>query len=341
MNLFIWKIYVENLLNPRKNRVVGDLARVGYIPDVAIWKAELVDLPRTHIEGRDFKGENVDLMTIGDSCSNGGGGGKNPYYQDYIASKNNVTVLNISPYKDENMLNTLVILCNSGWFDKYRVKNILIESIERGCITQFSEKIDFNKYDSLQNVENYLEHYKWKNTPPDLNFINTGNFKFVLFNLFFNRPEKLKNGTVTPSGIVLRVLSEDLFSGIEGNKFLCYIMDIQHISLCNEQSIAKLNYNLNVMAAMLRTKGIKLYFMPLVDKYDLYADYIIDNQYPKSHFFEMLTKVKKEYRCIDTKGLLSELLKDNQKDVFWQDDSHCTFAAWKKIFDNSTIHLTD
>jgi hypothetical protein len=332
-NFFIWKIYVEELLIYGNNRAVGDLSRVGYIRDVAVWRVIFVDLPRMHIEAREFKGENIDLLTIGDSFSNGGGGGKNPYYQDYIASKHNVTVLNMR-YKKENPLNTLVILFNSGWLDKYKVKNILIELAERDCILQFAGKIDFNKYDSLENVENSLKHYKRKYGPPGLNFINTGNFKFIIFNLFFNRPGKLKSGTVTPSGIVLRELSKDLFTNKNGKKFLCLIWDIHNISYVNGESIAKLNYNLNFMAAMLRTKGIKLYFMPMVDKYDLYTNYIINNQYPKSHFFDELRKVKKDYQYIDTKGLLSELLKDNQKDVFWQDDSHCTFVAWKNIFDN-------
>jgi hypothetical protein len=333
-NLFVWKIYVENLLNPRENQVVGDLARVGYVLDVAIWKGRLVDLPRTHIEACDFKGEDVDLLTIGDSFSNGGGGGKNSYYQDYISSKNNITVLNLCRYKKENTLNTLIILLNSGWFDKYRVKNVLIETAERFCIPEFTGIIDFDKSDSLENIENYLKHYKWENKPPDLNFINTGNFKFLLFNIFFNRAGKLKNGTVTPSGIVLRELSKDYFNSTKGKKFLCYIMDIQHISLCNDQSIVKLNNNLNIISGILRSKGIKLYFMPMVDKYNYYADYIVNNHYPKSHLFEKLRNVKKEYQYIDTKGLLSGLLKDNHKDVFWQDDSHCTFVAWKKIFDS-------
>ena len=91
----IWHLYTKQLFQNNDNTHVGDLGRMSYHNDSLIFKENRVNLPKKHI---DFtKIEKVDVITIGDSFSNGGAGGLNPFYQDYIASFYNFKVLNLEP----------------------------------------------------------------------------------------------------------------------------------------------------------------------------------------------------------------------------------------------------
>ena len=93
-----------------------------------------------------------------------------------------------------------------------------------------------------------------------------------------------------------------------------------------------MNDNLNLLSKKFKEKGIIFYFMPAVDKYDLYSKYIIDNNYPESTFFEKLRPLKKDYRFIDTKTILLKELQKGEKDVFYSDDTHWSYKASEAIF---------
>ena len=95
---------------------------------------------------------------------------------------------------------------------------------------------------------------------------------------------------------------------------------------------AKINSNLNQLALLLQQRGIKLYFMPVVDKYELYADYILGNRYGRSDFFEQMRTQNKKYSFIDTKYLLGDLLRNGVKDVYYVDDTHWSWKASNAIF---------
>ena len=83
----------------------------------------------------------------------------------------------------------------------------------------------------------------------------------------------------------------------------------------------------------MRAKGISLYFMPCVDKYTLYNDYIPDNPYPRSILFEVLRELPRNYELIDSKKILREALANGEKDVFYSDDTHWSRKASKRIFE--------
>lgn len=333
VNFILWKLYTQTLLNPPGDFMVGDLARTGYVLDVAKLRKEIITLPKRYIDGPEFKGEKVDILTLGDSFSIGSGNGENPYYQDYMASKNNIKVLNVYKYKNNNLLTTLCILMNSGWLEKYKIKRILLECAERFCINEFGGEIDIGKNDSIENIQQFLNKYKRINRLPNISFINTGNYKYLIFNLLYNRSNNL-SGSVTFSGIVIRQLNEELFSGNNGTKFLCLIHEITSTKSCTDDSVNKMNDNINLIANLLKKKEVKLFFMPVVGKYNLYSDKIINNNYPNSCFFEILRQADKDYIFIDTKEILKEAVSKGEKDIFWQDDSHWTFNAIKIVFNN-------
>ena len=62
--------------------------------------------------------------------------------------------------------------------------------------------------------------------------------------------------------------------------------------------------------------------MPCVDKYNLYSDYVVNNPYPRSIFFEKLRMLPKKYFFIDTKAILAAKLCKGEKDVFYADETH-------------------
>jgi hypothetical protein len=88
------------------------------------------------------------------------------------------------------------------------------------------------------------------------------------------------------------------------------------------------------LARILKIKKINLYFMPVVDKYNLYSKFIKNNHHKNSNFFELLRQEKKDYIFIDTKSILIQ--KVTKKDIFWADDTHWNTKAIKSIFSNLT-----
>jgi hypothetical protein len=63
--------------------------------------------------------KSIDVMRIGDSFFNGGGGDLNPYIQDYMATQHDLDVVNISSnFHCDDPVRRLVILLNGGMLKK-------------------------------------------------------------------------------------------------------------------------------------------------------------------------------------------------------------------------------
>jgi hypothetical protein len=325
MNAVIWKCWTENILAGTYNG--GDLARMGYLPGSKILRKNHVDLPLRHLEESEYRGQPIRVLTIGDSFSNGGGGGKNRYYQDYIASFNRCTVLNIEPYQVLDPLNLAVIFNNNGYLDRIKPKYLIIGATEKFCVAQYAAPLNFKRYLSPEQFGG-LKRMGYNAIPRvKVSFINEGNFKFLYYNLLY-----LFSDHAYVSKTYVRDLDRPLFSVGNGKKLLFYRDDMRNVPLSTPKTVAAVNDNLNTLADLLRRKGIRLYFMPCVDKYNLYSKFIVDNPYPASTFFEELRKLPKRYVLIDTKKLLLEDVERGEKDVFYPDDTHWSWKAAEKIF---------
>ena len=107
--------------------------------------------------------------------------------------------------------------------------------------------------------------------------------------------------------------------------------DLKVVAINNvKQNIDKLNYELNLLAKKLNSKGIKLIVLPSPDKFDYYYDQIKNNSYPKPIFFNYFDKLEKTYSYINTKKLLTENGK-NVEDMYIFDDTHWSPIAAKII----------
>jgi hypothetical protein len=71
--------------------------------------------------------------------------------------------------------------------------------------------------------------------------------------------------------------------------------------------------------------------MPPADKYTIYSEYIANNPYPPSTFFELLRPLPKKYIFVDTKAVLSQAVKNGEKDIYYSDDTHWSWKASKLI----------
>jgi hypothetical protein len=332
LNLVIWKGWTEVLISPLYEG--GDLARLGFVPGVKKIRKTYDDLPARHLEMKEYRGEKIDMITVGDSFSIGGGEGRNKYYQDYIASINGMTVLNIPTYKFETMVasampvSTLIALYHAGWLDRIKPRYVLVESVERYSISRLVTNFDLN----IQVPSAEMEHY-YRTTSfggvlnQDVSFINEANFKFLYYSLMYQFSEHAFRRLV-----VKTKLTKPMFSGKRGDLLLFHCDDIQKSHLATPQKIRIANDNLNTLARLLRPKGITLIFMPVVDKLNLYRPFFKNDSYPRSVFFEELRKLPKDYMLIDTKAILYKAIEEGELDLFHQDDTHWTWKASQRIF---------
>jgi hypothetical protein len=248
------------------------------------------------------------------------------YYQDYIASYNNFTVLNIYPYRHKDSITAISAMCNNGLIDRLKPRFILIESSQKFSIDDFAKPIDFDIKIPPENGEPFSSQGIVSKLPV-VGFINNGNFKFLVYNLFYKFSDHAFIGNVC-----MRELTKEMFTVENGTWLLFLRDDVKRGASANIEKIMLMNRNLNTLAEKLATRGVKLYFMPCVDKYTLYSGYLKENPYAKSIFFEELRKLPKCYKLIDTKAILAEELEKGEKDIYYADDTHWSWKASEKIF---------
>lgn len=325
-NLAIWKGYTEDLLSNTKY-FDGDMTRTGYIAGSKLYRVNKDDLPRRHLEFDQYHGQPVDIVTVGDSFSNGGGGGLNRYYQDFICTLSGKTVLNLLPYKLTDPITSVAIIANNGVLDRIKPKYVIVELLEKDVADQMGKPLDLDLHIDPVQAGGQASYYFGERPSPG--FINQGNFKFVLYTLLY----RFSDHACGMSKVYMKKLDRPLFSVPNADRLLFYGNDVHNISHATPARMKQLNDNLNALAAKLAPKGIQLCFMPVVDKYDLYNEFIIDNRYPRSTFFPQLRALPKQYRLIDTKALLEPELRKGVLDVFYPDDGHWSWKASQKIFE--------
>ncbi len=330
-HIIVWETCTKYVLaDPAK---VGDLARLSYSEDLADkqHKDYSIDLPKRHIKSSLYDyNESIDLITVGDSFSNGRAKAKNRYYQDYIATNSNIYVLNIEMTynKRDTPLETVVYMLNSGLIDEIKPKYLLIESAERFTIQRLGEnRLNMELNASKEQLKKFFKEHPYSLHIPENNMINTGNYKALLYKILY----KFRNNAFF-SRIFKENLSEKKFSVGDGKQILIIREAIENIKKTNADGIAILNDNLNTLSHALKKKGIKLYYMPAADKFNVYRKYIMNDKLPKSTFFEMLREQKKDYTFIDTKKILSNKIDKSEIDVYYVDDSHWSYRASDEIF---------
>jgi hypothetical protein len=329
-HFFIWTLFTSKLLAPPVDHHIGDLARIGYqIPSAYLRKNEIT-LSKKHIDAKDYTNQDIDIITLGDSFSNADMKGKNPYYQDYISSTTGLDVLNAhkSP-KVKNDIETVMLWYNSGLLDIIRPKAILIESVERLAVSRYAQNINWSITTNIKEAREDLINSTWP-APAEIQtylFINSGNYNYIIYNTLYN----FSSNAFNKSKVFKFKLDRNVFSVDSPSTLLVYKEDIQSLDSNNKENLELLNHNFNQLAQYLNEKDIKLYVMIATDKYDLYSPYMISNPHKENLFFNHLRPLNKEYIFIDTKKMLSPLLKQNGKDIYYADDTHWSYKASEHI----------
>lgn len=315
----VWFVFTSKILSPSPY-YVGDLGRMSYQMGSLQPRIETIDLPKKHLDCDTWHNQPIDIITIGDSFSNGMGSGKNPYYQDYLENDLNLRVLNIQNLNETlTYLQSIEILYQSGWLKRMHPKAIIIETVASGA---FRRVVAHNPSPLLRHPEERLFHKGWSRSFPIPLLINTANYTMPFYSLIYPFNNHI-------GGKVYRFdLNESLFTAPHDKTLLAYHEDIDHISDFSDWHMDQINTSLNQLARKLKTLGIILYYMPAVDKYDLYYDYIKDKKnYPKNPLFDKLRVTSKEYVFIDTKQLFSAELASHTKDLYYADDTHWSYKA--------------
>ncbi|MGJ0378309.1 hypothetical protein [Aliarcobacter cryaerophilus] len=338
-NFLIFFNYTSKVYPDTADTTIGDLARMSYMVDIIQERENITDLEKLHLYQNQYNYENIDMVTIGDSFSNGGAGGKNRYYQDYISTIYNKKVLNLNIQNYKNYLEIIAFFANSGYLEKIGVKYVLIESVQREALVRFARS-DLNlSIKKDKNLENIFGHAietnnieKLHNLKPSI--INNLNLNAFIYNIKYY----IKGYGKLNSSVYIEKLNKDLFTSKSSSKLAFYHEDIKKLSLETKENIELLNHNFNNLADILESKGIKLIFMPAVDKYNLYRPYIISNNYIESIFFEYLSTLDKKYIFINTKEILSKNLENSERDIFYADDTHWSYKASNNIIESDAFN---
>lgn len=322
LNFSIWSLYTKEILTREGDFITGDLTRIGYLSKAVHKRKNEIDLPKQH--DSQPKATHYELVTIGDSFSQGHSGGKNRYYQDYIATKFNWNVLNLPQYPNtQNYSETIIALANNGFLDKYHIKYVLIESTQRRVVERFTKHVNYSLSIPYEESENFYHIQKEHSFQlPDVTAINNGNSKFVLYNFLYHFSDR-----AFFSDVHKVKLTQKFFSTSLGDYLLYYHKDISTIKNTTLASLETVNSELNTLSRFLKEKGIQLIFMPAVSKYDLYSPFIVNNKYELDPFFNLFETLKKDYIFIDTKKILSKELQKNEQDIFYGDDTHWSYKA--------------
>lgn len=329
-NVLLWHGYTkERFFTPEQH---GDLTRMAFLSHGSP-TVHNCNPNKKHIEYQDYinmvNKPSVDIITLGDSFSNGGGG---VYYQDYIEELYNKTVLNLPMMEDANPFTTLERLIATGIIDEIHPQVVILESVERSAATRFGANQHKLGNLSREAFMKYYAHQKKNNQSEGEGLfpgiMTKANKNLVKFKWKYHSTDNRLGDEVYKAD-----LCENLFTDKGREKQLLYYYDDMWYQK-DDVDYSQINKNLNEMAEKLQVKGISLVVMINVDKMDLYYPYIVKPaDIPENNFMEEFSKQPKKYIYIDTKAILRKELSNGETDIYWQDDTHWSWKGQQKVVD--------
>lgn len=317
------------------NKQEGDLVSLGYLysnpsPKSLIKSQYKLNKHYTLLSEIDLTTKRkFKIITIGDSFSEQGNLG----YKNFLGNKG-LSVLHIDRFISENNpTQTLVQLLNSNFFDYISADYIVLQSVERSFNIR-NEKIDFDMTIDLDILSNQINRHKNKtpkNKTPnyDLHFFSEATLKAPLTNIqYYFKPKPKYSPTFK-----YKSKSNNLFSNAP-NELLFYKDDINNMNIKNDsltifRSI-KVIEDINDKVAI---QNIKLIMLVSPDKYDLYFNFIKDNEHLTTPlFFKIYEQTQKNYINVDSYKILNEKIK-SEKDIYFYDDTHWSPKGAKIIAD--------
>ncbi len=267
--------------------------------------------------------KNAEIITIGDSFSQGGVMG----YQNYLGHSINHTISNFR-IKNARSENTAYTLLQKKMIPKCKI--LIIESVERAFIQSLSNEFiiidDIKQKPIITKHQTNLKNYFNKEDIEIKQFI----FDFKQLASFY------KNKISLTKNYIELIMNDSMFTSHKYSRALFCLYDKIHWDgdICftsyNTGNYQRAQDNLNILLNLAKEQGITLIYLIPADKYDLYYDYIVNNPYPLNPTFDYF----KQYDTtmfVNTKALLLPYIRKGIKDIYRVNDTHWSIIAAKIV----------
>lgn len=329
LHLVIWEKRTSYFFDKEKSKKIGDLARLSYKLNLSKnrYNEEHKKIPKFH---KVFNGQkNLDILTIGDSFSSGGGPDFD-YYQDFIADRYKLNIANLKIVND--LSSTFEVAIQKEFLKKYNPRVIIIQTVQREFLNRFEKKYKEFEY-SEKYIDDFLFRHKAKNIndqeKPGFDFITNLNFKPFLFDILY-----LFSENAFFSKVYIVDIKKNLFDHIYGNKLLFYYKDLEGHEDKSCKRVKSVVENLNKYAENLKKFDTKLMLLIAPDKFHIYKQYL-HKQKNENKLFDCIRSSKIKFEFINSDILLKNAVKNGVKEVYQFDDTHWTSKAIKILFDKS------
>ncbi len=333
-NFLLWQLVTSQVFFESMDGH-GDLKRIGSFAATPA-RTHPVEYAKKHVEFRDYVAaggqEHFDVLTIGDSFSNGGGGN---YYQDYLADRYGLRILNVpcDAFGDGNALSILYALQQTGCLAEIAPRFVIVESVEHYIGDRYNGKLPERP---LLSREEFLkkelpEHRAADGIREDKLFtpiMIKANIEYLK-----NRLYALQHPGSLSDTADWAMLSRDAFTAPGQERLLLYY-HLEADPLANPLVPAEIHQNMQAAADMLAAQGAELIFMPVVGKLDLYYPYLADGSgLPENPGLAALSAAPHSYRLLDTRKILRAALSEGVQDLYWNDDTHWSWKAQQRVGD--------
>ena len=334
LNLVLWQGWTSQVFFESEDGH-GDLRRIGSFAATQA-KTKPVEYAKKHVEFKDYVAaggrEEFDVLTIGDSFSNGGGGN---YYQDYLADHYGLRVLNVpcNAFGDGNALSILYALQQTGYLAEIHPKAVIIESVGHYLASRFNGHLPGRP---VLSREEFLR----KELPAHTEAEGIREDKIFTPIMIKANAEFLKNkwyacaheGALSETADYAE-LSRDCFTATGQQRMLLYY-HLETAFAEDRPAAAEIHANMQEAAAMLQGYGSRLIFLPVVGKLDLYHPYLEHaSDFAENPTFAELMAEPQGYVQLDTKKILREALAAGAQDLYWNDDTHWSWRAQQMVGD--------
>lgn len=342
-NVILYFGVVDN--SARKDKSHGDLCGLAGL-DWSNTLTEQKKYSKKHIEFVDYlkrleQGENVqaDIITFGDSFSNGGGGA---YYQDYLVEKYGLTVLNVPTMKGMEALYMIEALDKGGYLAQLKPRYIIVETVERYLLGRYAQpkpNLDHMNTDKINAFYLKTDEAKpvtQKTAEQEQQVLLPGYMVARNKAYLGNWYKMVRKGKTKDVGWVK--LNTELFTAEGDEDELMYLLwdFTQRID-----GVEQANSNIESVAAYCRERGIELIFLPCPDKSTVYYPYLVQDgrEYAEKTYLDELAAQPHSYYLVDAKGVLRAAAARGEKDLYWADDTHWSWRGFELVVDEMMRHI--
>ena len=256
-----------------------------------------------------------DILTIGDSFSQG-----DNTYNFFIAEYWNNKVFNLYQDRWANHFNRFVYLSKTQKLPKV----VIVESVERYLIERLN-KTTFNLTADEMVASGIIDTTSVK-------------YQSEKKSVLEKTQEWMKRGMHLKgyeNPIYSAKLSKPLFScpDQESNLYF-YCEDIFNMN--PQDSLVNIAVEkLDSLFKYAESLDIELYVLIAADKYDVYQDYIVDNEYEKQCLLDNLLEKYNHPHLINSRDTLYKMVDNGVLDVYWLNNTH-----WSPIGSNAVAKQT-